>query len=178
MCCSSTFLQAALPVFYLNHPADRVLALGCPGARSDMAVAWDQGSVPIYRSEHSAGGNLSTRLLIDTGHHLVFKPAKAQDSGADPFSARCHNCIIPTHSSTLSLSYEGVYYCWLQGHKAAEIHLLVYAHLGQSQSVTAHPDFQTAVRTVLTFYAAMTAAFCLLVFVRAGVRTLRDRSST
>ncbi|XP_026222799.1 Ig-like V-type domain-containing protein FAM187A isoform X2 [Anabas testudineus] len=103
-------LPVAVPVFYLNHPADQVLALGCPGAESSMAVAWDQGSVPIYRSVHSAAGNRSTtppRLQIDTGHHLLFKPAKTQDSG--------------------------VYYCWLQGRLAAEIHLLVYAHFGSDQ---------------------------------------------
>lgn len=81
--CSS--LPVVVPVFYLNHPADRVLTLGCPGARPNMAVAWDRGSEPIYRFKYSAGRNLSTthpRLLIDTGHHLVFKPAKIQDSGS------------------------------------------------------------------------------------------------
>ncbi|XP_070767305.1 Ig-like V-type domain-containing protein FAM187A [Enoplosus armatus] len=144
-----------VPVFYLNHPSDRVLTLGCPGARPNMAVAWDRGSEPIYRSEHSAGRNLSAtppRLLIDTGHHLVFKPAKTEDSG--------------------------VYYCWLQGHEAAQIRLLVYAHLGRGQSVTSHPDFPTAVQTVLRSYAVMTAVFCLLVFGRAGVRHLRDAGET
>ncbi|XP_029282039.1 Ig-like V-type domain-containing protein FAM187A [Cottoperca gobio] len=147
--------SASLPVFYLNHPADRVLTLGCPAARPNMAVAWDQGSEPIYRSEHSAGRNLSTtrpRLLIDTGHHLVFKPAKTQDSG--------------------------VYYCWLQGHRAAEIRLLVYAHLGPGQSVTSHPDFPTALNTVLRSYAIMTAVFCLILFGRAGVRHLTDTGET
>lgn len=104
LCCSSASLQAAVPVFYLSHPADQVLALGCPGARSNMAVAWDQGSVPIYRSEHSAGGNLSPtppRLLIDTGHHLVFKPAKTHDSGA--------NIILHLHFSVLLLYSYSVY---------------------------------------------------------------------
>ncbi|KAM7411178.1 hypothetical protein PAMA_021252 [Pampus argenteus] len=152
---SSASMPASVPVFYLNHPAERVLTLGCPGARPNMAVAWDRGSEPIYRSEHSAGRNISAtplRLLIDTGHHLVFTPAKTQDSG--------------------------VYYCWLQGRQAAEIHLLVYAHLRRGQSVTSHPDFPAAVRTVLKSYAAMTAVFCLLVFGRAGVRHYRDTRET
>lgn len=81
---SSASLPVGVPVFYLNHPADRVLTLGCPGARPNMAVAWDRGSEPIYRYECSAGSNIGAtprRLLIDTGHHLVFKPAKSQDSG-------------------------------------------------------------------------------------------------
>ncbi|KAG8003018.1 hypothetical protein GBF38_015671 [Nibea albiflora] len=148
-------LPVAVPVFYLNHPADRVLTLGCPGARPNMAVAWDRGSEPIYRFKYSAGRNLSTahpRLLIDTGHHLVFKPAKIQDSG--------------------------VYYCWLQGQQAAEIRLLVYAHFRRGQSVMSHPDFPAAVQTVLNSYAVMIAAFCLLVFGRAGIRHLRDTDET
>ncbi|XP_041802633.1 Ig-like V-type domain-containing protein FAM187A [Chelmon rostratus] len=145
---NSASLSMEVPVFYLNHPADRVLTLGCPGARPNMAVAWDRGSEPVYRSELSSHGTTPTRLLIDTGHHLVFTPAETQDSG--------------------------VYYCWLQGRRAAEIRLLVYAHLGRGQPVTSHPDFQAAVNTVLTSYAVMTAVFCLLVIGRAGVRLLRD----
>ncbi|XP_070823736.1 Ig-like V-type domain-containing protein FAM187A [Chaetodon trifascialis] len=144
--------SASLPVFYLNHPAGRVLTLGCPGARPNMAVAWDQGSEPIYRSEHSSLSATPARLLMDTGHHLLFRPAKTQDSG--------------------------VYYCWLQGHRAAEIRLLVYAHLGRGQSVTSHPDFPAAVNNVLRSYAVMTSVFCLLVFGRAGVRHLRDAGET
>lgn len=69
-----------LPVFYLNHPAEYVLTLGCPGAQANMAVAWDYGSEPIYRSEHLAGAT-SPRLYLDAGHHLVFNPAAVQDSG-------------------------------------------------------------------------------------------------
>uniref|UniRef100_A0A8D0AT21 Family with sequence similarity 187 member A n=1 Tax=Sander lucioperca TaxID=283035 RepID=A0A8D0AT21_SANLU len=151
---SSASRRVEVPVFYLSHPADNVLTLGCPGAQPNMAVAWDRGSEPIYRSEHSAL-NLSAmppRLLIDTGHHLVFQPAQTQDSG--------------------------VYHCWLQGHQAAEIRLLVYVHLGRGQSVTSHPDFPAALRTVLGSYAAMTAVFCLLVFGRAGVKHLRDSGET
>ncbi|KAK9515227.1 hypothetical protein VZT92_025888 [Zoarces viviparus] len=147
--------KSSLPVLYLSHPADRILTLGCPGAHSNMVVGWDRGVEPIYRSEHLAGRNLSAtspRMLIDTGHHLVFQPAKTQDSG--------------------------VYYCWLQGHKAAEIRLLVYAHLGRGQSVTSHPDFWKALKTMLKSYVVMTAVFCLLIFSRAVVRHLRDTTET
>ncbi|XP_036961595.1 Ig-like V-type domain-containing protein FAM187A isoform X2 [Acanthopagrus latus] len=148
---NSASLPVEVPVFYLSHPADRVLTLGCPGARANMAVAWDRGSEPIYRYEHATGRTLGAsppRLQIDTGHHLLFNPAKIQDSG--------------------------IYYCWLQGRQAAEIRLLVYLRLGRGQSVTSHPEFQIAVKTVLTWYAVMTAVFCILVFGRAGVRHLRD----
>lgn len=47
-----------------------------------MAVGWDRGSEPIYRSEHLLGGDGgSHRLYLDVGHHLVFNPATVQDSG-------------------------------------------------------------------------------------------------
>ncbi|XP_041860242.1 Ig-like V-type domain-containing protein FAM187A [Melanotaenia boesemani] len=152
---SSASLPVPVPVYYLNHQAGLVLTLGCPGARPSMVVAWDQGSKPIHRFGISAGMNLSTtshRLLIDTGHHLVFQPANTQDSG--------------------------VYYCWLQGRRAAEIRLVVYPALGRGLSVLSHPDFPAALRTVLTSYAAMTALFCLLMFCRAGVRHLRNKTET
>ncbi|XP_074498640.1 Ig-like V-type domain-containing protein FAM187A [Sebastes fasciatus] len=145
------YSSASRPVFHLNHPADRVLTLGCPGAQPNSAVAWDRGSQPIYRSQRWAGRDPDAapiRLVVDSGNHLVFKPAKTEDSG--------------------------VYYCWLHGHRAAEIHLLVYAHLGRGQSVTSHPDFPAALNTVLGGYAVMTAVFCLLVIGRAGVRLLRE----
>ncbi|XP_035014415.2 Ig-like V-type domain-containing protein FAM187A [Hippoglossus stenolepis] len=147
---SSASVPVEVPVFYLNHPTGHVLTLGCPGARADMAVAWDRGSEPIYRSKHLGGVNIgaeASRLQIDAGHHLVFKPAKLQDTG--------------------------VYCCWLQGRPAAQIRLLVYLHFGRGQSVTSHPDFLTAINTVMISYAAMTTVFFLLVVVRAGVRCLR-----
>ncbi|AWP10031.1 putative Ig-like V-type domain-containing protein FAM187A [Scophthalmus maximus] len=154
---TSASLPVEVPVFFLNHPADSVLTLGCPGARPHMAVAWDRASEPIYRCERSTGSNTcaapgTSRVQIDTGHHLVFNRAKSQDSG--------------------------VYHCWLQGRRAAQIRLLVYVHFGRGQSVTSHPDFPEAVKTVLTTYAAMTAVFGLLVFGRAGVRCLRDAEET
>uniref|UniRef100_A0A667Y936 Family with sequence similarity 187 member A n=1 Tax=Myripristis murdjan TaxID=586833 RepID=A0A667Y936_9TELE len=142
---SSSSRPAEVPVYYLNHPAERVLTLGCPGARPNLAVAWDRESEPIYRSEHHVlGRNVSgapPRLLIDMGHHLVFTPAKTEDSG--------------------------VYYCWLQGRRTAEIRLLVYVRLGRGQSVTSHPDFLLALRMVLAAYSVMTAVFTLLVLLRA-----------
>jgi len=76
------------------------------------------------------------------------------------------------------VEYVGVYYCWLQGRRAAEIRLLVYPRFGHDQSLLSHPEFPAAVKIVLTSYAAMTGLFCLLVFCRAGVRYLRDKAGT
>uniref|UniRef100_H2RR57 Ig-like domain-containing protein n=1 Tax=Takifugu rubripes TaxID=31033 RepID=H2RR57_TAKRU len=125
------------------------LAISCPGAQANMAVAWDKGSKPIYRSKHLLGGDASShRLYLDAGHHLVFNPATVQDSG--------------------------IYTCWLQGRPAAQLYLLVYAHLGHGQSVTSHREFPSALRSTLKSYTVMTAVFCFLVLSRAAVRFLRD----
>lgn len=78
---SSASSPVPVPVFYLSHPADGVVTLGCPGARPNMVVGWDQGSKPIYRSENTSSGSFYPRITIDTGHHLVFNPAKSRDSG-------------------------------------------------------------------------------------------------
>ncbi|CAL8370042.1 unnamed protein product [Lota lota] len=142
---SSSSRPAGLPVFYLSRAANQDLTLGCPGSRPEHAVAWDRGSEPIYRSEHLT--STSPRMHLDVGGHLVFRPAHLEDSG--------------------------VYYCWLQGRKAAQIRLLVYAHFGRGH-VTSHPSFRSALRTVLMSYAAMTTVFILLMLARAAISKFRN----
>lgn len=93
LCHSSASLPTGLPLYYLTHPDGQVLTLGCPGARPDMAVAWDRGNEPIYRSEHSSGAGADPRLLIDTGHHLLFQPAQTQDSGMNSALIRWSHLI-------------------------------------------------------------------------------------
>ncbi|KAJ3586765.1 hypothetical protein NHX12_013158 [Muraenolepis orangiensis] len=147
---SSSSRPAGVPVVYLNRPADKDLTLRCPGSRPQHAVAWDRGSEPIYRAERLALPHRASpppRRHLDMGGHLVFRPAHLEDSG--------------------------VYYCWLQGRKAAEIRLFVYAHFGRGH-VTSHPDFQAALSAVLMLYVAMALAFTLLVLVRAALRTYRN----
>lgn len=95
LCVSFSHQLWDLPVYYLNHPAERILTLGCPGAQVNMAVAWDSGLEPIYRSEHLAGGGAkSPRLYLDAGHHLVFNPAAVQDSGKN-----CCKLTVCLHQS-------------------------------------------------------------------------------
>lgn len=78
------------------------------------------------------------------------------------------------HVHEWSCSSLGVYTCWLQGRPAAQVYLLVYAHLGQGQPVTSHQDFPSALWSTLKSYAVMTAIFSFLVLSRAVVRFLRD----
>uniref|UniRef100_A0A8C6S9E7 Ig-like domain-containing protein n=1 Tax=Neogobius melanostomus TaxID=47308 RepID=A0A8C6S9E7_9GOBI len=80
--CSSASKPVGVKVYYLSHRADTVLTMGCPGARPNMAVAWDRGDTPILRWEHTVQpGGEGPRISIDTGHHLVFNPAQMHDSG-------------------------------------------------------------------------------------------------
>ncbi|KAK7884508.1 hypothetical protein WMY93_027631 [Mugilogobius chulae] len=143
---SSASQPVGVKVYFLNHRADTVLTIGCPGAQPNMAVAWDKEDTPILRREHTAppeGGEVP-RISIDTGHHLIFNPAQTQDSG--------------------------VYYCWLQGKRTAQIRVLVYSYLGQGQSMLSHPDFFPAFRMVLLWYVGMTVVFVLILIVKAAIR--------
>ncbi|XP_061696507.1 Ig-like V-type domain-containing protein FAM187A [Syngnathoides biaculeatus] len=147
---SDSIKSQEMHVSHVNHPADQILILGCPGAQPYIAVAWDRGSEPIYRSHRLVGRDAnvtSLRIQIDAGHHLVFTPAQLQDSG--------------------------VYFCWLKGRRVTEIHLLVYPHFGRGMFFTSHPDLPLALEIIFKSYAAMTAVFCLLILIRVCIRQLR-----
>ncbi|XP_077371486.1 Ig-like V-type domain-containing protein FAM187A [Festucalex cinctus] len=143
-----------MQVSYLNHPAEQILTIGCPKAKPYMAVAWDRGSEPIYRSQSLGGGKsgvATPRIHIDAGHHLVFTPARLDDSG--------------------------IYYCWRKGRRVAEINLLVYPNFGQRMPVMSNPELTQALQIILKSYGVMTAVFCLLLFLRTCIKHLRRRSS-
>uniref|UniRef100_A0A3B3TZA1 Family with sequence similarity 187 member A n=1 Tax=Poecilia latipinna TaxID=48699 RepID=A0A3B3TZA1_9TELE len=144
--------KLTLPAVVYQSLFHGVVTLGCPGARPNMVVGWDQGSNPIYRSEKTSPGNFYPRIKIDTGHHL-------------------HSLLSCFHPS-------GVYYCWLQGRRAAQIRLLVYVHLGKDQTAWAHPDFTESMRTLFTYYVVMTVVFCLMLIGRIGYELIRNRFET
>nr|XP_061802216.1 Ig-like V-type domain-containing protein FAM187A [Nerophis lumbriciformis] len=144
---SESITTQDMQVSFVNHPAKQILTLTCPEARPYMAVAWDRGSKPIYRSQTPLGQNTSftsPRIHIDVGNHLVFTPAKVQDSD--------------------------VYYCWLKGQRVAEIHVLIYPHFGRGMSATSHPDLSSAIEIVFIAYTVMTAVFCLYILIRVCIR--------
>ncbi|KAL2101301.1 hypothetical protein ACEWY4_003062 [Coilia grayii] len=140
--------KATIPIYYHNHPADTLLILSCPGARPEHAVAWDRGSVPLYRSEYIEGVNQSARMFIDTGHHLHFQPVHLEDKGS--------------------------YFCWLQGKYAAEIRLGVYLRLSRKRMLS-DPESIYAMKVVLICYMVFTAVFLPIVFGQYCWRTLKDR---
>ncbi|KAJ0064698.1 hypothetical protein NL108_011909 [Boleophthalmus pectinirostris] len=149
----STDRPVGVKVYYLTHRADTILTIGCPGAKPHLAVAWDREDSPILRREHTAApGGETPRISIDTGHHLVFNPVQAHDSG--------------------------VYYCWLQGRRTAQIRVLVHSHLGQGQSVLSHPHFYPALWMVITWYTGMTAVIALLLLIKAVAQTLIQAQET
>lgn len=88
-------------------------------------------------------------------------------------------CLLLWFSLMVSItsrcsSSVGVYTCWLQGRQAAQVYLLVYAHLGPRPPVTSHHDFPDALWSILKSYVVMATVFCFLSLTRAVVRFLRD----
>ncbi|XP_053706544.1 Ig-like V-type domain-containing protein FAM187A isoform X1 [Synchiropus splendidus] len=137
--------ESAASLSFQNHPAESDLMITCPGARFNMAVAWDRGSEPIYRLKHMARSNdsVTPRITIDGGNNLCFKPAKVEDSG--------------------------VYRCWLQGERAAEVHLLVHDLWGSTRSVLDDPEFWEALNTGLKVYGIMSGVFAGLLLTKTVV---------
>lgn len=130
-------------VRYRAHAAGSPLVLACPGAQPHLAVAWDRAGRPLYRAQHL---NASARVYIDPGHHLHLRPVTLGDRAA--------------------------YTCWLQGRRAAEIHLAVYLRLGRARQL-AHPGSQHALRALGLCYAAYGLLFLLLSLLQLGWRRLR-----
>lgn len=128
-----------LPVHYHNHLTNTDLVLSCPKARPQHAVAWDKGSTPLYRSQYMEGVDTHSRVFIDLGHHLHFRPVRMED--------------------------KGTYFCWIQGKKAAEIRLGVYTRLGRRRSIS-DPESLFGLGVILLCYAGFTAVFLLIISVR------------
>lgn len=128
-----------LRVYHHNHPADSDLVLSCPGTKPQHAVAWDKGSTRLYRSQFMEGLDGNSRVFIDAGHHLHFRPVLLKD--------------------------KGTYYCWIQGKKAAEIKLGVYSQLGRTRRFS-DPESLIALKAILIIYGLLTAVFLLIISVR------------
>ncbi|XP_051995328.1 Ig-like V-type domain-containing protein FAM187A [Xyrauchen texanus] len=131
--------SAEVSIHFHNHPVDSDLVLTCPGAKPQYAVAWDKGSVPLYLSQYMEGLNKTSRVFIDTGHHLHFRPVWLEDKGS--------------------------YFCWLQGKLAAEIRLGVYLRLGRLRQIY-DPESAYALQAILVCYICISVLFLLTVLAR------------
>lgn len=131
--------SSGIPVYYHNHPTDTDLVLACPGTRPEQAVSWDKDSVPLYRSHYMQGLNPNSRVLIDAGHHLHFRPVTLED--------------------------KGVYFCWIQGKKAAEIRLGVYSKLGRHRRISVQESI-FALMVILLSYAVLTVVFLIIIGIK------------
>ncbi|XP_062841029.1 Ig-like V-type domain-containing protein FAM187A [Trichomycterus rosablanca] len=131
--------SSGISIYYHNHPTDTDLVLSCPGTRPEQAVSWDKDSTPLYRSHYMQGLNQNSRIFIDAGHHLHFRPVRLED--------------------------KGVYYCWIQGKKAAEIRLGVYSRLGRQRRIT-DPESIFAMTVILLCYVVLTVVFLLIIAIK------------
>lgn len=137
-----------LVVYYHNHATNTDLVLSCPKARPQHAVAWDKGSTPLYRSQYMEGVDTNSRVFIDLGHHLHFRPVRMED--------------------------KGTYYCWIQGKMTAEIRLGVYTRLGRQRSIS-DPESLFGLSVILLCYAGLTGVFLLIVSVRLICDLITER---
>ncbi|XP_043091868.1 Ig-like V-type domain-containing protein FAM187A [Puntigrus tetrazona] len=143
--------SSGVTIHFHNHPTDSDLVLTCPGAKAQYAVAWDKASAPLYRSQYIEGLNKTSRVFIDTGHHLHFRPLRLEDKGS--------------------------YICWLQGELAAEIRLGVYLRLGRSRQIW-DPESVYALQLILACYTAISAMFLLTVTVRFIWQISKEETSS
>ncbi|XP_066499182.1 Ig-like V-type domain-containing protein FAM187A isoform X2 [Hoplias malabaricus] len=128
-----------IPVYYYNQPAGSNLVLSCPNAKPQQVVAWDKGMTPLHRSSFMEGLNESARLFIDVGDHLHFRPVRLQD--------------------------KGTYFCWIQGRKAAEVRLGVYARLRKMRRFS-DPESLFALEVIMVIYVVLTTVFLIFISLR------------
>ncbi|NWI15643.1 F187A protein, partial [Crypturellus soui] len=122
----------AVPMQLHTHPAGRALVIACPGARPEHAVAWDKGSVRLYRSRYLRGVNRSMRVFIDHGNHL--------------------------HILRVRRSDRGTYYCWREGRMVAAFRLSV-AHDNRRRRTLDDPETKFAIQIILMSYVLVTIIF-------------------
>ncbi|XP_064030774.1 Ig-like V-type domain-containing protein FAM187A [Pogoniulus pusillus] len=127
--------QPRVPTQFHRQPAGSSLTLGCPGARPEHAVAWDRGSVRLYRSRYLLGVNSSMRVFIDHGDHL--------------------------HIRRVRLSDRGTYYCWRQGRLAAGFRLSI-TYPARRRRTVHDPETIYAIKAIGASYVLITIIFIVL----------------
>ncbi|NWV36856.1 F187A protein, partial [Grantiella picta] len=124
-----------VPIQYHSQPSRSDLVIACPGARPEHAVAWDKGSIRLYRSRYLVGVKRHMRIFIDHGNHLHIQRVRKSD--------------------------KAIYYCWREGEMAAGFHLSVTFQPRRQRSPT-DPESIFVMRAVGISFAIVTGIFFLI----------------
>ncbi|NXY61647.1 F187A protein, partial [Callaeas wilsoni] len=124
-----------VPIQYHNQPSQSDLVLTCPGARPEHAVAWDKGSVRLYRSHYLVGVRKHMRVFIDHGNHLHLQRVRRRD--------------------------RATYFCWREGELVAGFQLSVAFQPRRQRSPT-DPESIFVMRAVGISFVIITIIFFLI----------------
>ncbi|NWS78613.1 F187A protein, partial [Crotophaga sulcirostris] len=124
-----------VPTQFHRQPVGSGLVIACPGARPEHAVAWDKGSVRLYRSHYLIGVNKTMRIFIDHGNHLHIQQIQAND--------------------------EGTYFCWREGQVVASFRLSV-SFWRQRWRTFDNPETIYAVKMMGLIYLIISALFIVI----------------
>ncbi|NXN19175.1 F187A protein, partial [Indicator maculatus] len=139
--------QPRVPTQFHRESVGSSLVLTCPGARSEHAVAWDWGSVRLYRSRYLRGVNATMRIFIDHGNHLHLQRVRVGD--------------------------RGTYYCWRQGRLVAGFRLSI-VHPARRWRAFSDPETIYAAKAIGAGYGFITIVFIIIHLCRCLWRVLRD----
>ncbi|NXR69471.1 F187A protein, partial [Rhadina sibilatrix] len=128
-----------VPIQYHKQPPKTDLVIRCPGARPEHAVAWDKGSVRLYRSRYLLGVRKRMRLFIDHGNHLHLQRVRGRD--------------------------KATYFCWREGELVAGFQLSV-AFQPRRQRSPSDPESIFVIRAVGAGFAIITGVFFLIHLAR------------
>uniref|UniRef100_A0A8C3QR83 Family with sequence similarity 187 member A n=1 Tax=Cyanoderma ruficeps TaxID=181631 RepID=A0A8C3QR83_9PASS len=124
-----------VPIQYHRQPPKTDLVITCPGARPEHAVAWDKGSVRLYRSHYLVGVRKHMRLFIDHGNHLHLQRVHRRD--------------------------KATYFCWREGELVAGFQLSVPFQPRRQRSPT-DPESIFVMRAVGISFAVIAGIFFLI----------------
>ncbi|NXH50314.1 F187A protein, partial [Dicaeum eximium] len=135
-----------VPIQYHKQPPKTDLVIRCPGARPEHAVAWDKGSVRLYRSHYLVGVRKYMRLFIDHGNHLHVQRVKRRD--------------------------KATYFCWREGELVAGFHLSVIYEPRRQRNPT-DPESIFVMRGVGISFAIIIGIFFLIHMCQCSSQAFR-----
>ncbi|KFZ60168.1 Ig-like V-type domain-containing protein FAM187A, partial [Antrostomus carolinensis] len=124
-----------VPTQFHKQPLGTDLVIACPGARPEHAVAWDKGSVRLYRSRYLVGVNKSMRVFIDHGNHL--------------------------HIQRVWVGDGGTYFCWREGEMVAGFRLSVFYQHRRRRTLR-DPETIYAIKVIGMSYVIVTIIFIII----------------